>query len=256
VPDLPERVVGLYSFPKSGNTWLRAIIAGLTGMPTGPGALHKYVTDSHYGPVTEHGWDFQGVRWYFYKSHFKALMTEDHGAPLQTDRVIHIRRHPLDVFLSYLNFVSKNVSPTAGRGLPFEFDRVEDLSAAEMEALFEIFLQHGTLIPANRAFGTVFEHAAAFRALARETGKVHMLRYEDLLDDFAAAVASICDFLGFRGVDLDAAYRLADRRTQQDGRFFWRRRKETFRDFLTEGQIARFHQRWHDQMVELGYPQA
>lgn len=248
-----SQVVGLYSFPKSGNTWLRAIIAGATGMPMGPGVLQKYVTDTHYGKVMENPWQFQGRDWYFYKSHHKKLLESDDGQPLVTDKVIYIYRHPLDVFMSYLNFVSRNVSPNAGKGLPFQFDSVEDLTPEQFETLFGIYLEHATLVPQNKAFGGVFEHVANFRRLAETDLPVHILRYEDLYGDFEGIVGRMMAFLGLEDIDIESVYRTADRRTKQNGKFFWKRQAENFRNYLSQDQIDRFNTRWRSEMTSLGY---
>lgn len=249
----PAQVVGLYSFPKSGNTWLRAIIVAICNMPHGPGTMQKYVTDSHFGPIIEGAWPFEGRDWYFYKSHRKTVMTEHKDQRFDTDRVVHIYRHPLDVFVSYLNFVSANVSPNAGKSLPVKFDRVEDLTPEQMEQLFCIFLEHATLFPQNRAFGNVFEHVKSFRALQASGHPVLELRYEDLQDDFAAQVDKLTDFLGFDRIDTQAIFATVDQRTKQNGKFFWKRQKENYRNFLTEDQIARFLERYRDEMIALGY---
>ncbi len=249
----PAAVVGLYSFPKSGNTWLRAIIASIIGLPQAPQMMHRYLTDTHYGRPVERPWAFQGRHWYFYKSHHRQVMSAHSGLAFPTDRIVHINRHPLDVFMSYLNFVSNNVSPKAGQHLPVKFDTVEDLSAEDMETLFSIFLEHATLFPKNVAFGSVFEHAEAFRTRAKERGDVIDLRYEDLSTDFEGEVRRICDFLGFKRVDMARAFVVADQRTKQNGKFFWKRQTETFRSYLTEEQIARFGDRHGEAMAALGY---
>lgn len=250
---LPPQVVGLYSFPKSGNTWLRAIVVAICGMPHGPGTMQKYVTDSHYGPIIVTPWAFQGRDWYFYKSHHKTVLTEHMDQTFDTDKLVHIYRHPLDVFLSYLNFVSGNVSPGAGKSLPVQFDRVEDLTPAQMETLFAIFLEHGTLFPRNKAFGSVFEHVDSFRALQASGRPVLVLRYEDLQDDFAAQIDRLTDFLGFDRIDTEAVFATVDKRTRQNGKFFWKRQKENYRNFLTDDQIARFNDRHREQMIGMGY---
>lgn len=253
-PQKNGMVVGLYSFPKSGNTWLRAIIAGMTGMPMGPGILQKYVTDTHYGKVLDNPWTFHDVDWYFYKSHHKNVLTEDDGEAFQTDKIIYIYRHPLDVFMSYLNFVSRNVSPRAGQSLPIQFDKVEDLTPEELEELFQIYLEHGTLFPRNKAFGSIFEHVENFRTRSMEKGDTLILRYEDLYDKFDESIEAIRTFLDLGEVDAAAIYAAADRRTKQNGKFFWKRQKENFRNYLTDDQISRFLTRYKDEVEAMGYP--
>lgn len=252
-PALPDLVVGLYSFPKSGNTWLRAIIAGMAGMPNRKGVLQRYVTDSHFGPILQNPWEFQRRNWYFYKSHRKHPLTEHEGQAIKTDLFLYVYRHPLDVFVSYLNFVSRNVGSKAGESLPVRFDKVEDLTAAQMETLFGIYLKHATLFPRNNAFGNIFEHVRLFRELQASGEAVHILRYEDLSDDFEREAQAIADFLGFKGINLERVFKVADLHTKQDGRFFWKRRKENFRNYLTEDQIGRFEEKYGAELAGLGY---
>ena len=102
--------VGLYSFPKCGNTWLRAIVAAMVGIPQEPDDLQKYLTDIYQGTPYQHPWEHQGRRWLFYKAHHNHVLTEFKGQPLETDKVIYIYRHPLDAFVSYLNFASAQVA--------------------------------------------------------------------------------------------------------------------------------------------------
>lgn len=248
------RVVGLYSFPKSGNTWLRAIMAAAIGVPEGPGMMQKYMTDTHYGKVMENPWEFMGVDWYFYKSHHKEVMTEHMGETFHTDKVLHIYRHPLDVFVSYLNFVSKNVSPELGRKLlDIEFESVDELSEAQMERLFSLWLTHVTLFPQNKVFGSLFEATKLFRKAQAAGEPVHIVRYEDLKEDFRGTCQGMFDFLGFEGVDTEAVFKDADARTAQNGKFFWKRSAKNYEKYLSEDQIRRFNMVYAREMAELGY---
>jgi hypothetical protein len=251
--ELPEKIVGLYSFPKSGNTWLRAIIAGIAGIPTGPGMLQKYVTDTHYGKVLETPWEFQGTNWYFYKSHHKNVLTDHKDQQFVTNKIVYIHRHPLDVFMSYLNFVSNNVSPQAGVSLNISFDKVEDLSPAEMEKLFSLYIAHGTLFPQNRTFGSIFENIRTFKTLQGTNDNVHIVRYEDLIGNFAGSVEEICTFIGFHDIDINKVFDYAERRTGKNGKFFWKKQKDNYKNYLTEGQISRFYQVYSAEMEALGY---
>ena len=232
---------------------MRAIIAGLAKMPNDPGTLQKYVTDTHYGRVLENPWPYQGTKWYIYKSHFKAPLTEHKGEQISTDKFVYVYRHPLDIYVSYLNFISNNVSPQAALPLGVSFDRVEDLTPAQMEKLFSTFVAHATLFPQNQAFGSVFESIDNFKALKAAQGNVHILRYEDLIDNFQVEAAKIGAFVGFQDIDTKSDFEDADKRTQQNGKFFWKRKKENFRDYLTKEQIDRFWLVYGEQMSVLGY---
>jgi hypothetical protein len=247
------QTIGLYSFPKSGNTWLRAIVAAMVRIPRGPGLLQRYVTDTHYSGVRDHVWQYRGTDWYFYKSHVNALLDADQDGPLHTDKVVYIYRHPLDVFLSYLNFVSGNVSTQAGNAFPIQFESVETMTSDQMEDAFAIFLKHLTLFPRNAAFGGMFDHIDAFRTLQASGAPVLILRYEDLQDAFEESIAQLAEFLDIGYVDLCHVWQAADDRTKKNGKFFWKRRKENYRSFLTDTQIARFMTEHGTKMAELGY---
>lgn len=245
--------VGLYSFPKSGNTWLRAIMAGIMGIPTGPHELQKYLTDIYQGEPYTASWPFQGRNWYFYKSHHRHVLDSHDGRPLNTDKVLYIHRQPLDAFVSYLNFASARVSPDSGARLPVRIESVEALTPDEMEKLFRVFLEHGTVAPQNTAFGSIFEHARHFIGLAQKGEPVLILRYEDLMTDFAREIGRIAGFLDLQGIDAGSVHDDADGRTQQDGRFFWKRQVGSHRDFLTPEQIARFEERHAADLRLMGY---
>jgi len=250
-----EVVVGLYSFPKSGNTWLRAIIAAAVGVPDGPGNLQKYLTDTHYGKVIDNPWEFNDKKWYFYKSHHKNVIKEHKEQTFETDKILYIHRHPLDVFVSYLNFVSKNVSPSAnlGKRLGYEFDKVEDLTPEEMEKLFAFWTGNLTLFPQNKKFGSIFESANNFKKLQKQGKPVHILRYEDLTNDFKGTVEKMFDFLEFGDVDIDAVMKGAEARTKKNGKFFWKKSTRNFENFLTPEQVEAFSLLHKVQMSELGY---
>ncbi|WP_255453735.1 sulfotransferase domain-containing protein [Paracoccus sp. S-4012] len=245
--------VGLYSFPKCGNTWLRAIVAAMVGIPQQRDDLQNYLTDIYQGVPYEHSWDFQGRRWYFYKAHHNRVLDRHEGRPLATDKVIYIYRHPLDAFLSYLNFASAKVAPQAGDRFPIAVTSVDELSAEEMEVFFGIFLEHGTLLPHVEDYGSIFEHARHFIDLAAGGEAVHVLRYEDLSRDFETEARRIAGFLGLDDIDPDRVFEAAEARTRKNGRFFWKRKVENYRNYLTDAQIARFEARYAPELRRLGY---
>ncbi|WP_157046513.1 hypothetical protein [Roseovarius sp. 217] len=128
-------MVGIYSFPKSGNTWLRVIIANIIGgRPSVVPGLHK---TELAGAV-----EFNGQR--FFKHHGGSNLKSWKGQPLNTAHVIHIRRHPLDVFMSYLNYLSDNVTGTA----PLRFSSVEEIHGTDLfDMYFKTFTVSGHLSP-------------------------------------------------------------------------------------------------------------
>ena len=250
--DLPTTVVGLYSFPRSGNTWLRQIVAAALDIPAN--MLQRFLSDMAYGPIVTHPVIFQDRQWYFYKSHHKSLVTEHRGQKIKTDKVVYIYRHPMDVFLSYLNFASKNVSSKVGQVLQFQIDSVEKLSKEQLAALFSVFMTYGTITPQNRAYGGYFEHVENAFALRASGADVHIIRYEDMLNNFGPTARGMFEFLGISIGDIEAVHGEADKRTAQDGKFFWKRQSKTHEEFLTKEQIDAFNKTFRDRLIAIGYP--
>ena len=251
---LPSEVIGLYSFPKSGNTWLRQIVASALDIPAN--ILHKYVTDMHNGKIMQNPFIYNGKRLYIYKSHHRQLVVEHKEQKIKNDKVVYIYRHPLDVFLSYINFLSKNVNSKAPTGLQFEIESVENLSPDQLDALYNVFLVYGTITPQNRVFGGYFEHIFSAFALRDQGFPIHILEYEDLHTDFAKTASGVLEFLDIKGVDVETTRQEADKRTAQDGKFFWKRQAENYKNYLSEAQIAKFNRMYPDNMKLIGYPTA
>jgi hypothetical protein len=252
-----DQLVGLYSFPKSGNTWLRAIIAALFQVPVADGMMAEYVIDTHMGQtIGQRPWPHAGRTWCFYKSHNKTPAIAEGDRMILPDRIIYIHRHPLDVFTSYLNYLSGNVTALSHKVFGFTFNRVEDLTPAEMSRLFERFATHGTFDPrAANPFGSLFESIDNYTALRDAGQPVHILRYEDLVQDFDSALRGICGFLDLPldPGDADRIRTVSEGLTAGDGKFFWKRKMGTHRDYLHPAQIDSFWQRHHARMTAMGY---
>lgn len=244
---------GLYSYPKSGNTWLRAIITAGYKMPGGQDVISTYVPDTANQDVGTTPFEKDGINWYFYKSHAKELLTEHRGKSLHTDKIIYIYRHPLDVFMSFLNFQSNNVTGNGGKQLGLEFDSVDALTPAQFEMLYSRFVGFGTLIPQNKKFGSLFESYHLFKKRQAEKGDVHIIRYEDLKQDFASHVTQMFEFLGIDAGNMEAVNRRTEALTKTDGKFFWKRKSNNYRDYLTDEQINRFNMVYAKELNEMGY---
>jgi Sulfotransferase domain len=250
--DAPACVVGLYSFPRSGNTWLRQIVASALDIPAN--MLQRFVSDMAYGQILTHPVVYEDKQWYFYKSHHKMLVTEHRGQQIRTDKVVYIYRHPLDVFLSYLNFASKNVNSKMGDKMQFQIDSVEKLSKDQLASLFQVFMRYGTITPQNRAYGGYFEHVENAFARQKAGVDIHIMRYEDLLNDFGPTARKMFEFVGIPVGDIEAVHGEADKRTAQDGKFFWKRQSNTHEQFLSKEQIETFNKTFRDKLIAIGYP--
>ncbi|HZW10046.1 MAG TPA: sulfotransferase domain-containing protein, partial [Phycisphaerales bacterium] len=134
----------------------------------------------------------------FVKTHL--LLTEKLPFLANTERAIHILRHPKDVLLSGMNYA-----------------RLEGVGAPSDAAYAREFIAHGgDPAWARMGFGTWAEHAASWRATDRFP--VHSTTYEALKADTTAELRAMLVFIGetideprlARAVELSAFDRLRE----------------------------------------------
>jgi hypothetical protein len=169
-----KRDVFLVSYPRSGNTWVRAIIAGIlfSKPPDSLAELANYVPDIHRLPPRRH---VLPAEFYVIKSHEPyAPGPHEFG---KYHRAIYLIRHPLDVLLSYYRYMSY-VAGYEGK--------VRDFSSEWVQ---------GEVWP-----GQWSAHVESWFRWRDETGAQEQqflfLRYEDLLADAPKQIGRIARFLG------------------------------------------------------------
>ena len=168
------------SYPKSGNTWLRFIIFHLVYRrePESSKELDALVNSSRDGVMV-------GSRTPFRKTHARPSAIE----PLlsRSTRAIHIVRHPLDVMRSAANYARLTGEGPAEEGAALDAWRTRWLEAyarAGGHPLWEDEPYH---------YGTWAHNTSEWRDL--DSVPVLRLRYEDLLQEPAAAIVAVARFL-------------------------------------------------------------
>lgn len=241
------RTIGLYSFPKSGNTWLRQILAGAAGQPMAlavPGIHRHHILGE---PVSIGEKSFR-----FYKSHGRQEVTMLQGQQMANDGIIYVMRHPLDVFLSYLNYLSDNVKGAHRYRIPCS--SVEDVIArGDLDIFFSVFLAFGTLAPGFEDAGSWFENVAYWTGRAAHDKRVIVIRYEDMHRDLMEALKPVATLLKVDIKYLAPGVEFARERTRLDGRFFWKQKVNNYKDLIPSELISRFDRHHGDLVRHLGY---
>lgn len=235
--------IGIYSFPKSGNTWLRSILAGLfdNRIDAIPGLHSEKLTAAEYA---------RGTR--FYKWHGDKPLLTHAKTDLATDRFIHIRRNPLDVFISTLNYVSGNVGGKAVIGFP----SVEALVGTDLfDIYFHTFIHSGHIgLPAwANVTGTYYSHNRLWLDQARKSPHIRAIRYEDLMADPVQTLLFLTDWLSLTRTELAALIDNAAALTAIDGKFFWKQKVGNYLNYLTPAQIDLFLKYRLPDIAPLGY---
>ncbi len=230
--------VWLASYPRSGNTWMRFMLAYLTAQDPADvdfDSIERYAPDMHVTvPPPEAGprvikTHYPGERW--------------------LERVVFMFRDPRDVAVSY-----------------FHYRRKLQLVGDDWPAFLEWFLTGR-----DDAFGTWADHANAWIARADDP-RCLMLRYEDCKRDAAGALRQAAAFLGWetaaRNVEAAAERASFDNmraleqggsggghiRGKDDSVAFVRAGSVAgWREQFTEAQAARLGALWAEPMRRLGY---
>lgn len=280
-PKNPKGLVWLASYPKSGNTWLRAFLYGLYRVILGDAPdeidvnrMNDFSTDERAlalyeryveGPPEEAAAEtIAAARPRVQEDIFKAangtaLMKthnariRDRGWPLINQNVsagaIYVVRNPLDVVISFAHFRAESIDrcivdmATPGFGVGTSSDGVYFVT------------------------GTWSEHVRSWTATPHPA--VHVVRYEDLLDKPAESFAAVAAHVLMRPTadQLEKAIALAAfdrlRKAEQDKgfrekpetaeRFFRAGRAHQWREVLTEAQVERIVADHREQMARFGY---
>ncbi|WP_421852688.1 sulfotransferase domain-containing protein [Oricola sp.] len=248
--------IGIYSFPKSGNTWIRYIVSALffekiTSIPD----LHQStITDAENCRIR----DGQKVK--FYKSHTASIVNVNHRKEIDHVAIIYIYRHPLDVFLSYVNFLRREVGGKNEAILGnIGFTSVEETIAnGDIELFLDAFILYGTVQPSFVAASNWFQNVENWTSspTVKQRGRdvrIVALKYEDILSQGVDALEEVRSLLGVGREEMERAMISAGENTKINGKFFWKQKAGNYREMLPENLIKKFD-RYHGERVRaLGY---
>lgn len=224
--------IALISSPRSGNTWLRHLVASILGLDQLP----------IYNPM-EADWDHVPRRCVL-MTHWPRTepflsLLKAHGF-----KVVTLARQPLDVLVSILHFTAHN--PETARwlgGLGGDERSIAGGSPCDPK-----FLRY--------AAG---QRAQALLSVSREwcdDPGSHRLRYEDLVRDTPAALAGILTMAGESPTtsiaEATAAHTIAERRSRE-GLHHWRGIPGQWRMLLTAGRTRRVAAVHAESLRAFGY---
>ena len=258
-------VVWLASYPRSGNTWLRALLTNYLGGGEQPASINSLVGDPGFVAREvfdeEHGVSSSDLtpeeilrhrallhellaadlpRPTFVKVHDAFLRTADGGLlfpPAATLGAVYLVRNPLDVAVSYAHFWNWPIA----RGVA-ELNSREAALSSHRQGIHELLPQR---------LGTWSDHVASW--IDQRELQVHAVRYEDLLADPETAFRAV---LRFAGLEPQAA-RVAraveqarfDRLRSQEERFGFSEKPSTARFFFRAGRSGSWREALSQEQV-------
>lgn len=270
-------IVWLASYPKSGNTWLRAFIHNLMRNPDQAYDINKMAdltmaeartplyTYLESKPWTELSFeDIARLRpqvhrelskanpgTIFVKTH-NALM-ENLGHPLVTMEVtagaIYVVRNPLDVAISYSHHLAISIDET--------IDLMKTRGAMTVSTEKNVY----------EVMGSWSQHVESWTA--RPIAQLHVMRYEDMLDRPSKTFGGVAQFLGLKPprerlekaikqssfkvlANQEKAKGFVERPAKAES-FFRKGESGQWRRELTAAQIGRIVADHREQMDRFGY---
>jgi hypothetical protein len=245
-------IIWLASYPKSGNTWLRAFVHNLfrdaerahdinklTDLTAGESTLDLFrsvdpALDQHYTdeqvrllrPQVHRFISSTSPNNVLVKTH-NALVADD-GAPLVTLEVtagaVYIVRNPLDVAISF----SHHNATTVDNIIEF----MNSPAAATKNTERNVY----------EFYGTWSEHVASWTTPPSAT--IHVMRYEDMLERPRATFGALVKFLGLDVPPrrIEKAIRLSSFRVlkEQEQRAGFRERPPRMASFFREGKAGQW----------------
>ncbi len=270
-------LIWLASYPKSGNTWMRAFLHNLMLKGQQPHQINRLgdltagdVTPEHYAAVAGRSLDNMtpeqvaalrlpvqaalareapGSR--FVKTHSAVLQFAGHPTinMAVTAGAIYIVRNPLDVAVSFSHHLGRPA------------DDVIDLMATDNS---HTSMSDNLMID---FIGSWSQHVESWTG--RPSPGLHVVRYEDMLDDTYRTFADLVAFLGLSAPRArierairHASFKVLRNQEDRDGfversehaeRFFRAGTAGQWRDVLSDDQVARVVDAHRDAMERFGY---
>jgi estrone sulfotransferase len=222
----------LASYPKSGNTWTRFLIANLVhpDREVSFGNLHQLVLDPDVS-----------VKRDFDRALQPRIVKTDGSFDPRYRRVIYVVRDPRDVLFSQYHSLRK-------------LARIED------EFPIEDFVERFVTGKLNHHLGSWGENVGSWLATRSRYPGFLLLRYEDLLSGTARELTRVADFVGLPATP-ERISQAVERSSKEKMRESEKKQKQNampaksggWRNDLREPQIARIETAWGDIMACLGY---
>lgn len=247
-------LIGIYSFPRSGSNWLRFLLYAILSERE-----VFEISDAHTGILDLHDDNFV-PDWHLfetpigalsaYKCHYHYPLHEFGDTKLHNRIYIYIYRHPLDVFLSHLNFLRHRD--------PFKYELkltdVEEMKAnGVLDHAFSIFTMFGTLDPTFLPAGSWWKAMDTMTELAQKFDNVYTFRYEDMVTDIRGTANRIIKLLG-KPEDTRVNFRqIEEHCASPNGDFFWKKRAGYYREILEPKHLEEFDRRFGKRLEAFGY---
>ncbi|WP_158512733.1 sulfotransferase domain-containing protein [Sphingobium sp. SYK-6] len=252
------QVYWIASYPRSGNTFLRIVLHRLffdarsnlldDRLPEyDPGNSIEFIAKA------ERISESTGVVWG--KTHAPAPLE---SPSVKTRGACYIYRHPLDVFLSGLNYIYLQADNSRFReyfieGIPKSVKQIAH--DGELGHYFDLFLREDGLQPFEAFSGKLSENLQSWAERHwSDPQRILIVNYGRLVSDTEEVIKQLLQSAEIDRPDAEIvkAVEFARAVTKPDGAFYWRGEGGTFRKYLTAEQIDMYFNRYETTWRRFG----
>jgi len=186
-----------------------------------------------------------------FKTHHPTVIQQFNDRVLDTRFYCYVVRHPLDVFLSYLNYLHFNRDALQwAYSLPLL--SVDDhVRTGTINDFLGMFMACGTISTIDGA-GSWFSSIRYWMNIKREYNDfVFVVKYEDCVADPVSGFSEVANFVG--GSSIEEALEWCSKTYPKDGGFFWKMRPEYYKEILPKYEIIKFRDRMGKMLEELEF---
>lgn len=243
------QVLWLYSYPKTGSTWVRRVIQEIVAPNISAfDAISSVQYDIPEDPMLFNIFD-ENIS--VFKTHNPYNHPTITNKKINSVGYISIYRHPLDVLLSSLNY-----SFAKGEGRIFKngiLKNVDDIIRDDELAYYiGQFVRHQGCRRYVKWCGGYELYYRGWESITSKRRSL-MLRYEEVVSNKAAAIERIADFLGQRGVDCLQINKKIEEKTAIDGQFHWRKKAYNFDGYVSKRLVSKFERSCANLLDYFGY---
>jgi hypothetical protein len=228
-------LIWLASYPKTGSNWVRRIVRGLLSPERSPSDAIPSVRHeiSEFAP----SYTVRGEQVSIFKTHCHPSRVIHLGA---LSGLIIVKRHPIDVLLSYLNYAKfKNNTAAFRDGKVTSVEKI--IESGDINYYIDSFIDNDGIAEYRKICGSFQNYVPNWRRAAQ--GKpTFIFDYEVMIEDEVEAVRKLAKFLQ---VKCDSRL-IADHisaQTTVDGNFNWKKRPWNFTHMLNQETIRNFEDR-------------
>lgn len=243
------RVLWLYSYPKTGSTWVRRVIQEIIAPDQSP---FDAITSIQYDiPDNLRFFDIRGKSTTVFKTH--NIPSHSACKELTHDSIgyISIYRHPLDVLLSSLNYsYAKRESRIFKYGILKSVDDI--IKDGEIGYYVGQFIHHQGCRRYVKWCGSYIDYYKNWETAT--SGKPRLvLKYEDVVNNKIEAISHIADYLGYDNVNCSDISAKIEGKTAIDGQFHWRKKAYNFDGYVPQRIVSKFERSCADLLDYFGY---